>query len=91
VNGCTGTLRANSQGTSGQAWEEDAASVNGYTGTPRGNIQGTVRGWAVPTCGMSELLWRKRRCCSGGGKQGLQHRTVAHGKNAEHHTWLTHA
>ena len=31
--GYTGTLRANSPGTSGQAGQEDAASVRGYTGT----------------------------------------------------------
>ena len=31
--GHTGTLRAKSQGTSGRAREEDAASVAGYTGT----------------------------------------------------------
>ena len=33
----TGRLLANSQGTSGQARGEDAASVYGYTGTPRAN------------------------------------------------------
>jgi hypothetical protein len=32
VYGYTRTLRANSQGTSGQAREEGAASVDGYTG-----------------------------------------------------------
>jgi hypothetical protein len=34
VYGCTGKLRANSQGRSGQDREEDAASAYGYTGTP---------------------------------------------------------
>ena len=37
---CTGTLRANSEGTSGQAREEDSASVHGYTSTLRANKQG---------------------------------------------------
>jgi len=39
VFGYTGTLRANSQGSGGQAGKEDAASVSGYTGTLRANSQ----------------------------------------------------
>ena len=58
----TGTLRAHSQGTSGQVREEDAASVYGYTGTLLANSEGRV---ARP-CRLGLFVQEEYRVVAGG-------------------------
>jgi len=45
-----GTIRAKSEGTSGQAREEDAASVYGYTGARQANIEGRTCALLLALC-----------------------------------------